>query len=81
MTLTVFRAGNSEVVAIPRPLLKELGIKNGDKVELEKSPDNTAIVIKKQTSPIGETKKSDQEFAKWWQMFLRENGGILDDLA
>ena len=34
---TVFKAGNSNVVAIPKDLSKELGFKSGQKVVVEKT--------------------------------------------
>lgn len=82
-TYQIFRAGNSQVVTLPKSILSDVGIKVGQKVLVEKSSDNSAIVIRK---PNGSVKanskvKSEAEFEKWWKMFLEENGGILDDLA
>lgn len=79
----VFQAGNSSVVAIPKDLMKDLKIKPGQKVFVDKSPDGAAIVIKKAAPTINKNKKSSvsAEFQKWLDTFMKENGEILDELA
>ena len=79
-TQTVFKAGNSNVVSIPKPLLKETGIKVGDKVILERV--GSGFVVKKADieKDKGE-KKAKKEFKKWLDTFMDENGEILDELA
>lgn len=78
---TVFKAGNSSVVTIPKPLAKELGIRPGQKVVVEKASSGDGLVITK----VGKTgvKKAliDAEFKQWLEVFLRENAEILDELA
>lgn len=75
---TVFKAGNSNVVAIPRDLSEALQIKPGQKVVLEESG-NGNILIKKLTKD--KQSSADEKFKKWWKVFLKENAGILDELA
>ena len=75
---TVFKAGNSNVVAIPQELNRKLNIKTGQKVVVEESGNGNILIRKltkeKQTS-------TDEKFKKWWKVFLKENAGILDELA
>lgn len=79
MILTVFRAGNSDVVALNPVFKQKLGISTGSKVIQEVV--EGGILIKPVSAKTKKTKKSDQEFEKWWKMFEGENGGVLDDLA
>ena len=81
-TQTIFQAGNSEVVAIPKHLMKELNFKNGQKVVVDKTSDGEAIVIKKLTKSSSKSfKRSNEEYNKWLDLFMKENGEILDELA
>ena len=73
-TQTIFKAGNSNVVAIPKHLMKELGLKKGEKVVVEKEKNKNSIMIKKVSGGKG-------DFKKWLDVFLQENGDILDELA
>ena len=74
----VFRAGNSNVVAIPQELIKKLNIKSGQKVLLEENSEGNILIKKvaKRKSISGE-----ENFRKWWKTFIKENAGILDELA
>ncbi len=74
---TIFKAGNSQVIAIPSDVLADLNLKIGSKV-LVGTADDTTIVVKK-TSP--KIKKSDAGFQKWLSVFMKENAEILDELA
>lgn len=79
---TVFRAGNSNVVAIPKNLMDELDLKSGQKVILEKDPSNEALIIRKATKATKKTKGSvSQEFKKWLKEVMIEDAEILDELA
>jgi len=70
---TIFQAGNSQVVTIPKSML----FKTGQKVTLEKIDADT-IVIKKTSAPA---KKSTTEFKKWVKEVLEEDAEILEELA
>lgn len=76
---TVFRAGNSDVVALP----KSLGFKSGDKVTLEKISDGEDVLIKKATkSKVSAAKTAvSSEFKKWLKEATKEDAEILDQLA
>lgn len=78
---TVFRAGNSNVVAIPKDLSKQLGIKPGQKVVVE--PGTTGELVIRKVSKTGKGKRLDpnKELKRWWDAFLKENAEILDELA
>ena len=77
---TVFKAGNSNVVAIPTSYLKDLNLKTGQKVLVEQVPETKSILITpvaKKASQRGLTK----EFKQWLAQFLHEDKELLDDLA
>lgn len=78
-TQTIFKAGNSNVVAIPKALLKDLGIKKGQKVYVDKTPDGTALVVKPAEKRA--KKATTREFEKWINKVLEEDAKILDELA
>lgn len=80
MTLTIFQAGNSAAITIPRDLLKEMGLKVGQKVVAEKAPDARKFVV----SPVEKTTLAtgvSLEFKKWLTGFLAEDGKLLDELG
>lgn len=79
---TVFRAGNSDVVTIPKFIGDDFGIKTGQKVVVDKAPNGEGILIRK----VGKTLKTggakvDLEFKKWLGDALKEDKEILDELA
>jgi antitoxin component of MazEF toxin-antitoxin module len=80
-TQSIFKVGNSHVVAIPAHLMKDLGLKNGQKVVVEKSPDTDAVTV----TPYGRATKTPtkitQEFHLWLESFLTEDKELLDELA
>lgn len=77
-TQTIFQAGNSSVVAIP----KIFGFKKGERVVVEKISDNEdAIVIKKVSAKKQNGSASGTEFKKWLKNVLEEDAEILDELA
>jgi antitoxin component of MazEF toxin-antitoxin module len=82
-TQTIFKAGNSGVVSIPKNLMEELGFEIGKKVIVDKNEDGTEIVIKKVTKTKVSTTKSavNSEFKKWLKEATKEDVEILDQLA
>ena len=83
-TQKVFRAGNSNVVAIPKHIFDDLGLKTGQKVFVERTDDVILIKkVKKIPKTITKNGKSkiSAEFQKWLDTFMKENGEILDELA
>lgn len=79
-TQTIFQAGNSTVVSIPKSLVKELGIKTGQKVHVSRIADTDKIVITPHTKKKY-VKATQAEFKKWLDSFLKEDGTLLDELA
>ena len=75
---TVFKAGNSNVVAIPKELNRKLNFEAGQKVVVEESGSGN-ILIRKVTK--GKAVSFEENFKKWWNAFLKENAEILDELA
>lgn len=79
---TIFQAGNSDVVAIPKHLLEELNLKKGQKVTVEKASDDEAIMIRKASKSTKSSRKvSHTEFNKWLDKVIKEDAEILDELA
>ena len=76
---TVFRAGNSNVVAIPKDISKKLGLKRGSKVVVEATPDNR-IVVSKAENKKGKSSITP-EFLEWLDSFNKEYGPALEELA
>jgi antitoxin component of MazEF toxin-antitoxin module len=79
---TVFRAGNSDVVTIPKFIGDDFGIKTGQKVIVDKAPNGEGILIRRvdKTLKAGGTKVG-LEFKKWLKKALVEDKEILDELA
>lgn len=80
-TQTVFKAGNSNVVTIPKHLLEELSIKSGEKVSVQKSQSEDGILIKKANKSDQKNISPEKNFKIWWREFLKENSEVLDELA
>ncbi|OGM24497.1 hypothetical protein A2715_01065 [Candidatus Woesebacteria bacterium RIFCSPHIGHO2_01_FULL_39_32] len=79
---TVFKAGNSNVVAIPKDISKKLGLKKGSRVVVEATSDNRIVVSKAETKKKKATKdKISGEFKKWLDKVIKEDKEILDELA
>lgn len=75
---TIFQAGNSDVVALPRGL----GFKRGEKVVVEKAlDDEDVITIKKVSTKKAKDSASSAEFKRWLNNVLEEDAEILDELA
>ena len=83
-TQTIFKTGNSSVVAIPRHILKDLGLKTGQKVTVVQTDDGVVIKkVKRGVNPVTKTVKSkaNKDFQEWYEVFIKENGEILDELS
>lgn len=71
MTLTVFKAGNTWAVSIPRELARKLNIEPGDKVEPYLVDHSFAY------RPVG----VDPSLKKWFGNFKKRYGPALRELA
>lgn len=78
--LTVFRAGNSDVVALNQAFKDKYGFKTGAKVQLEDTGEGILIRPVRFTAKIRKN-PVDGEFKKWLKEAMKEDAGILDDLA
>lgn len=78
---SVYKAGNSMVVTIPRHLAKELGFHPGQKVVVEKASSGAGLVISKVVKSGVKRARVDVGFKQWLEVFLEENAEILDELA
>ncbi|MDP3917650.1 MAG: hypothetical protein Q8Q30_00545 [Candidatus Woesebacteria bacterium] len=80
---TVFKAGNSNVVAIPSEFVNNYGYETGLQVMLNTYDQGETLMIKKvNTSKTNKKQsKSSQEFEKWLKNTLVEDAEILDGLA
>lgn len=78
----VFRAGNSNVVAIPKSLGSKYGIRSGARVTVEEVPEVGGVIVKRVTR-FSKTQKAGitPEFKKWLKEVLKEDAEILDELA
>lgn len=83
-TQTIFQAGNSFVVAIPQHIARDMGLKVGQKVIVDRSVDGEKIEVKptqKKVKNIKQSRASDAEFQAWLNMVLEEDKELLDELA
>lgn len=72
------------VVAIPKHIARDMNIRVGHKVVVDRSPDGESVMIKrsqKTAYPKKGSRASQVEFQKWLSEFMPENGEILDELA
>ena len=79
-TQTVFKAGNSEVIAIPSEIRKQMNLKKGSKVVLELGADGKTLIISK----AGRGKKVSSvtpEFIKTLERVNKRYGPALAKLA
>jgi AbrB family looped-hinge helix DNA binding protein len=80
-TQTVFKAGNSPfAVTIPKNLAKEINLKQGEKVIIDKMDDNSIIIRRAKITKKNKT-RAKADFEKWLKRFINENGEALDELA
>ncbi len=78
-TQIVFKAGNSDVIAIPKHLSKESGIKAGQKITVTVT--NDGLLIRKLEGQEPKTTVATKEFKKWLDNVLKEDAEILDELS
>lgn len=80
---TVFRAGNSNVVAIPKEFVNDYGYEPGLQVMVNTYYGGDTLMIKKvgKNKSNKSTSNMTHEFRKWIDNTLDENSEILDELA
>jgi antitoxin component of MazEF toxin-antitoxin module len=83
-TQTIFQVGNSNAVTIPPHLMKELNLKKGQKVTVEKTTEEDAVIIK----PVSLKAKPNTinpgltpEFKSWLDDIEEKESDIIKALA
>jgi AbrB family looped-hinge helix DNA binding protein len=77
---TVFKAGNSEVVSIPKGIRRKLRIRKGSRVSVEELPGEEAFVVRRVAKPL-KKRSSKREFEDWLNNVLMEDEQILNELS
>jgi antitoxin component of MazEF toxin-antitoxin module len=84
ITQSIFQVGNSHAVAIPSHLMKELNLKKGQKVTVDKTPDDTAVIIRpisKKANAKIHTSGLTPEFKAWLDDVTQKEKQVIKDLA
>ena len=79
---TVFEAGNSLVVTVPKEIVRKLNLKPGNRVVVKPSIEDNQFIVEKPAAikPARKT-ASEKEFINWLDQTLKEDSEILDELA
>jgi antitoxin MazE len=80
MIRRLFKTGNSIVLSLPREALEELGIKDGESVNLELDYKKHRVIISPLKKPIA-IAGVDEEFAHQVDAFIQQYRPALDELA
>jgi antitoxin component of MazEF toxin-antitoxin module len=76
----LFKTGHSIVLSLPKEVLNDLGIKDGESVNLELDHEQHRVIITPVEKPIT-LAGVNEEFARQVDEFLREYRPALDELA
>ncbi len=79
-TQTVFEAGNSLVVTIPKAIARKMNLKHGSKVVVSPTEENR-FIVEKPVSAKPVKKVAEKAHREWLKTFIEENSEILDELA
>lgn len=77
---TVFKAGNSDVVAIPPEVKKKTGLKTGSSIMVDVASDGKTVVICEVDSKRNKSFITPN-FLNWLDGFNKEYGSALQELA
>ena len=80
MIRRLFKTGNSIVLSLPKEVLDELGIKDGESVNLELDRERRRVVITPVEKPIA-VAGVNEEFAHQVDEFIQQYRSALDELA
>ena len=78
MARKIFKTGNSMVVSIPKNILEQLGISEGQEVAVELDKENAQIVIRPEMPVISGV---DEQFAQQLDQFIDNYRSALEKLA
>jgi len=80
MIRRLFKTGNSIVLSLPKEVLQDLGIKDGENVNLELDREQRRVII----TPVEKPKVMagvNEEFARQVDDFIQQYRSALDELA
>jgi antitoxin component of MazEF toxin-antitoxin module len=80
MIRRLFKTGNSIVLSLPREVLDDLGIKDGESVNLEVDHKQRRVIITPLEKTI-EIAGVNEEFAHQVDAFIQQYRSALDELA
>jgi antitoxin MazE len=80
MIRRLFKTGNSIVLSLPREVLDDLGIKDGESVNLELDHKQRRVIITPLEKPIA-IAGVNEEFAHQVDAFIQQYRSALDELA
>ncbi|MEK7525347.1 MAG: AbrB/MazE/SpoVT family DNA-binding domain-containing protein [Patescibacteria group bacterium] len=78
---TVFEAGNSLVVTVPKEIVRKLNLKPGNRVVVGPLEGNRFHIEKPTAIKPARKTASEKEFINWLDQTLKEDSEILDELA
>lgn len=79
MLRKIFKTGNSAVVSLPKNALEQLGVEEGDDVQVELDEQNHQIVIRPVELPVAGI--IDEVFAQQVSDFIKKYRPALEALA
>ena len=80
MIRRLFKTGNSIVISLPKEVLEDLGIKDGESVNLELDHNQRRVIISPVEKPVA-IAGVDEEFAHQIDEFIQQYRPALDELA
>jgi putative addiction module antidote len=80
MIRRLFRTGNSIVISLPKDILDDLGIKDGESVDLELDREQRRVIITPVEKPIV-IAGVNEDFARQVDEFIRQYRPALEELA
>lgn len=80
MIRRLFRTGNSVVISLPKDILDELGIKDGEQVNLELDREQRRVIIRPMDKPIA-IAGVNEDFARQVDEFIQQYRPALEELA
>lgn len=78
MIRRLFRTGNSIVISLPKEMLDDLGIKEGESVTLELDREQNRVIFTPVEKPIASV---NEEFSRQVDEFILQYRPVLDELA
>ncbi len=80
MIRRLFKTGHSIVLSLPKEVLDDLGIKDGEAVSLELDREQRRVIISPVAKPIA-IAGVDEEFARQVEEFIQQYRPALEELA